>query len=112
MIIEHAILRSIDSDCDLTRVEGQDFEVNAEGDARDLWIGCGTKTVGEVAMVAGAFPVPIWADTSEKAAYAGQPADQWGTIQDALPPLGPSIFGQARVGDGVGVAEEDEGRHE
>ena len=55
MAIEHLILRNIDGDCDVDLKEWYDYEVMLDGavgdKGRGLWIGCGTKTVAEVAMV-------------------------------------------------------------
>lgn len=60
MIIEHAILRNVDSDCDAPRRPYYDYEIGYETEAADLgralWNGCGTKTVSEVAMVQGVQP--------------------------------------------------------
>jgi hypothetical protein len=66
MLIEHLILRNADADCDLVRDPVLDF-----AGEQKMWIGCGTKTVAEVAMVAGEFPVPIWADTTIYETYPG-----------------------------------------
>ena len=79
MVIEHLILRSVDSDCDLV----PDSILDVDGE-RSLWIGCGTKTVGEVAAVAGGFPVPIWFDTTTRPAYPGGPDV---TLKSALPAI-------------------------
>ena len=55
-------------------------------DERALWIGCGTKTVAEVAMVAGKFPVPIWSDTDMYESFPGSGVKI--ALKDAIPPIG------------------------
>eukprot|EP01047_Picozoa_sp_COSAG01_P022028 COSAG01_NODE_1297_length_10848_cov_60.004279_2_plen_426_part_00 len=84
ILIEHAILRNIDSDCDIPH-QPYDYDYSAEDD-RDLWIGCGTKTVAEVAMVAGKFPVPIWSDTDMYESFPGSGVKI--ALKDAIPPIG------------------------
>ena len=85
MVIEHIILRSVDADCRL----GPNPILDVAGD-RSLWIGCGTKTVGEVAAVAGGFPVPIWFDTTARPAYPGGPEV---TLKSALPAIDGEMLG-------------------
>ena len=84
ILIEHAILRNIDSDCDIPH-QPYDYDYSA-ADERALWIGYGTKTVAEVAMVAGKFPVPIWSDTDMYESFPGSGVKI--ALKDAIPPIG------------------------
>ena len=84
ILIEHAILRNVDSDCDIPH-QPYDYDYSSEDD-RALWIGCGTKTVAEVAMVAGKFPVPIWSDTEMYESFPGSGVQI--ALKDAIPPIG------------------------
>jgi hypothetical protein len=84
IFIEHVILRNIDSDC-VTERQEWDYDYSAT-EARALWIGCGTKTVKEVAMVAGKFPVPIWTDTDMYETFPGSGVKI--ELKDAIPPIG------------------------
>jgi len=84
ILIEHVIIRNIDSDCDLVP-QPYDYDYSAS-EQRSLWIGCGTKTVKEVAMVAGKFPVPIWVDTDSYETFPGSGVKI--ELKDAVPPIG------------------------
>ena len=84
IVIEHLILRNVDSDCDLVRNANYDFDNTGE-DPRALWIGCGTKTVSEIAMVAGKFPVPFWFDSKSYETFPGSGVSI--ELRDAIPPL-------------------------
>lgn len=85
IFIEHVIIRNLDPDCDFER-QAYDYDYSVDDQQRALWIGCGTKTVKEVAMVAGKFPVPIWTDTSSYETFPGSGVKI--ELKDAIPPIG------------------------